>query len=108
MARERCNGKSIKTTRWAEAEWLWLAEVSKSVGLTRSEFVRQATLTVARAAASGCVPYFVSGHAVPPQNTAINDFSTSTAQAGGGGKAVMEEPNPIRRGADHRAKPRRG
>jgi len=97
-----------KAMRWGDAEWIWLAEVAKSVGLSRSEFVRRSAMLAAQAASAGLAPYFVSGPKATPQNTAINDFSTPSAQAVGGGKAVMEEPNPIRRGADHRAKPRRG
>lgn len=97
-----------KAMRWDEADWVWVGQIAKTVGLTRSAFVKRAALAAARATASGLTPYFVSGPKAPPQNTAINDFSNQTAQQVGGGKSLMEEPNPIRRGADHRAKPRRG
>lgn len=107
---EKKNIKALlpQPMRWRESDWTWLAEVAKSVGLSRSEFVRQSAMAAANATASGMTPYFVSGPKATPQNTAINDFSTKTAQQVAGEKAVMEEPNPIRRGADHRAKPRRG
>lgn len=97
-----------KAMRWGEAEWAWLAEVAKSVSLSRSEFVRRSALLAANAHAAGLSSYFVSGAKATPQNTAINDFSNRTAQQVRGGKPLMEEPNPISRGADHRAKPRRG
>ncbi len=97
-----------KAMRWGDAEWAWLAEVAKSVGLSRSEFVRRSAMLAAQATAAGLTPYFVGGPQAQGQNTAINDFSTKTAQRVAGGKAVMEEPNRIRRGADHPAKTRRG
>ena len=104
MSPERASrDKVIEGVQWRTEDWLWLREIAESVGLTRSAFVREAALAAARATANGLTPYFVVRPKAPPQNTAINDFSTSTAKAGGGGKAVMEEPNPIRRGADHRA-----
>jgi hypothetical protein len=109
MKAERASKEKIlESIQWRTADWLWLAEVAKSVGMSRSAFVRESALLAAKATAAGLTPYFVSGAKAPPQNTAINDFSNQTAQQVGGGKAVMEEPNPISRGADHRAKPRRG
>ncbi len=94
--------------RWPEKDWVWVGEVAKSIGMSRSAFVRESALLAAKATAAGLTPYFVEWPKAKPQNTAINDFSNQTAKQVGGGKAVMEEPNPIRRGADHRAKPRRG
>ena len=99
---------SLKPIQWNEDDWVWLAKIAKSVGMSRSAFVRESALLAAKATEAGLTPYFVGGPKAFPQNTAINDFSNQTAKQVGGGKAVMGEPNPISRGADHRAKPRRG
>ena len=69
-----------KPIRWDDAEWAWLAEVAKSVGLTRSSFIKFATLTMARSTAGGLPSYSVSG---TPQNTHPNQISRPIAKQGG-------------------------
>ncbi len=108
MEGKQSKARMAMPTRWDAADWAYLAQVAKSIGTNRSDFIRTAALNAARAISSLSSSYFVEGPKAPPQNTAINDFSNSTAKAGGGGKSLMGEPNRIRRGASNPAKPRRG
>lgn len=89
-----------KPMRWNDADWVWLAEVAKSIGLTRSAFIRQAALTAAQSAAIGLHPYSVQGPKATSQNTRINFFGTegTTKAATGGGRA------PVRSRSDCEAK----
>ena len=80
--------------RWHESDWAWLAEVAKSVGVSRSEFVRRAALLAAKATEAGLTSYSVSG---TPQNTRTNHFDHSIAQqgsgrSGGGGSRSRSKP----------------
>ena len=70
-----------KPIRWDNAEWAWLAEVAKSVGLTRSSFIKFATLQMARATTGSGLPYSVSG---TPQNTRPNQLFPAIAKQGEG------------------------
>lgn len=81
-----------KPMRWPDSDWLFLAVVAKSCGLTRSAFVRRAALAAANSAASGVLPYFVSGPKGTPQNTRINLFLTEGKQklAAGGGQDAAD------------------
>jgi len=86
-----------KAMRWGEAEWAWLAEVAKSVGLSRSEFVRRSALLAANAHAAGLSSYFVRGAQATPQNTRINQSDRTIAKQGGGriggcGERTLSEP----------------
>ena len=108
MAQQTGKKPPPKAMRWGDADWAWLGAVAKSVGLSRSEFVRRSAMLAARATASGLSPYFVSGHAVPPQNTTTSEFGATDATAAGDTKAMVAPTNPISRAADHRAKTRSG
>ena len=80
MSRKVAEQKTLKGTRWKPTEWAWLAEIAKSAGLSRSEFVRRSALMAARAAAAGVGPYFVERAIAPPQNTRINLFPGEAGQ----------------------------
>ena len=67
--------------RWHESDWAWLAEVAKSVGVSRSEFVRRAALLAAKATEAGLTSYSVSG---TPQNTHPNQLLPAIAKQGKG------------------------
>ncbi|WP_157077029.1 hypothetical protein [Curvibacter delicatus] len=80
----------MKPIRWREADWERVSEVAKSVGLSRSEFVRSASLRAAEAVLSGGLPYFVEGAGATTQNTRIDLFrpeGDQKADTGGGRNA---------------------
>lgn len=89
-----------KPMRWDDADWAWLADVAKSIGLTRSAFIRNAAITAAQATVMGFHPYSVQGPQATSQNTRINLFRPEGAQklAPGGGQA------PVRSRSDCEAK----
>ncbi|MYM83050.1 hypothetical protein GTP44_13925 [Duganella sp. FT50W] len=91
MAGKLTGTASLKVTRWAAEDWAWLAEVAKSVGLSRSDFVRKAAMAAATATANGMAPYFVEGPSGTRQNTRTNlleQKSTSVEVRASGAKGV--------------------
>lgn len=106
MARKQEDGRLLRTIQWHDEQWLWLAEVAKSVGLTRSEFVRRSAHAAAQATANGMAPYFVMGGKATPQNTRTNFFRTegTTKKISGGdlgasvvrGAIAEQRPTPAR------------
>jgi hypothetical protein len=73
-----------KPIRWDDAEWAWLAEVAKSVGLTRSGFIKFAAHSMARATQAGLPAYSVGVAIATPQNTRPNQFDLINRQIEGG------------------------
>ncbi len=73
-----------KPIRWNDAEWAWLAEVAKSIGLTRSGFIKLATLSMARATEAGLPSYSVDVAIATSQNTRPNKLSPLNRQIEGG------------------------
>ena len=69
---------AMRHMRWPEDQWVFLGEVAKATGVSRSELVREAAMAYAARKAAG-LPYSVSG---TPQNTAANNFPTSNAKQG--------------------------
>ena len=100
MAAKLSGVESLKAMRWPAEEWAWLAEVARSVGISRSEFVRRATIGAAKALEMGLTPYSVQGAKATPQNTRIN-FSGSEGdiKAAAGGRRA-----PVRSRSDCEAK----
>ena len=80
--------ENLRPIRWRHEDWFVLGDVAKSVGLTRSDFIRRAALAAADAHQNGMTPYFVSGPKASPQNTRINLFRPAGDQklATGGGQ----------------------
>lgn len=73
-----------KPMRWPNADWDFLAVVSKSLGMSRSAFVRNAALTAAKATAAGLTPYSVAVAKSTPQNTRPNQLFPAIAKQGEG------------------------
>lgn len=80
--------KALQSIQWRHEDWFRLGDVAKSVGLTRSDFIRRAALAAADAHQNGMTPYFVSEPKASPQNTRINLFRPAGDQklATGGGQ----------------------
>jgi hypothetical protein len=74
MAGKVMGKESFKTIRWPQEDWAWLDQIARSVGMTRSKFVREAALAAAEATANGHTPYFVEGPKATRQNTRTNLF----------------------------------
>jgi len=72
--------QNLQPIRWKEEDWFTLADIAKSLGITRSDFIRGATMTAAKNVALGVIPYFVSEVKTSPQNTHINLFSDEGRQ----------------------------
>lgn len=107
MAKKVQKPRPLKAIQWQDADWLWLAEVSKSLGLTRSDFVRRAALAAAEATANGMTPYFVRGGETPPQNMGANFFQDrkglqktipggDRGASAGRGAIAKQRPTPAR------------
>ena len=92
MEKKKQKQATPKPMRWDDSDWLFLAKVSKSCGLTRSAFVRHAAIAAAKSAANGVPPYFVEVAKATPQNTRINLFLTEGKQklAPGGGQNAAD------------------
>ena len=58
--------------RWDAKDWAWLDEVAKTLGISRSEFFRNAALEAAKATTSSQPPYFVGCQSGTRQNTRTN------------------------------------
>ena len=86
-----------KPMRWPDADWDFLALVAKSLGVSRSAFVRNAALTAAKATAAELPPYSVAVAKSTPQNTRTNQISRPIAkqrgsEVGGGGSRSRSKP----------------
>ena len=85
------NESPRRTLRWEDESWEQIGKIAQSVGLTRSEFIRRATL------AAAALPHALSGQAFSPLNAASDTGTHSRnglrKQAGsqneGGGKATI-------------------
>lgn len=74
---------NIRPVRWDEAEWQWLATVAKSIGLSRSEFVRRSAREAAKAAVALIPSYSVGGASATPQNTRPNENGSGMRKQAG-------------------------
>ncbi len=84
--------KALQSIQWPDADWDYVGEVARSIGLTRSAFVRNAALNAARAVAGSVSPYSVGEAEATPQNTRIKLFSGEAGQklAPGGGQDAAD------------------
>ena len=100
MAAQKKSALAMQHIRWRQEEWVWLAGISKPLGISRSEFIRRATIGAANALNMGLSPYSVQGAKATSQNTRINFFETegNTKADTGGGRA------PVRSRSDCEAK----
>lgn len=83
MAAKLSGVESLKAMRWPQDEWAWLAEVAKSVGVSRSEFVRRSAIGAAKALELGLSPYSVIGAGATTQNTRPNGNGPGLRQQAG-------------------------
>lgn len=97
---QAANGKGMQSIQWADSDWDYVGEVARSIGLTRSAFVRNAALNAARAVAGSLSPYSVGGATAAPQNTRINQSRRTiakqgAAELGGAGSRTRLAPQAI-------------
>lgn len=94
MDEKKSKAAPTRPIRWHDADWIFVGEVAKSVGLSRSAFVKRSALLAAEATRAGLTPYSVSG---TPQNTRPNQISRPIAkqggsEVGGGGSRSRSKP----------------
>lgn len=97
---------NLRPIRWQHHDWFRLGDVAKSVGLTRSDFIRRAALAAADAHQNGMTPYSVRGPKATPQNMGANFFRSEgdTKKISGGdlgasvgrGAIAKQRPTPAR------------
>jgi hypothetical protein len=81
---QAARGKALQSIQWVDTDWDYIGDVARSIGLTRSAFVRNAALNAARAVAGSLSPYSVDGATATPQNTRPNQSRNPIAKQGGG------------------------
>jgi hypothetical protein len=81
---QAARGKALQSIQWVDTDWDYIGDVARSIGLTRSAFVRNAALNAARAVAGSLSPYSVDGATATPQNTAANQSDLTRAKQGAG------------------------
>lgn len=67
--------QQMKAIRWDEDDWGMLATLAAKVGLTRSAFIKQATLGEAAKVLAGEAPQYVSGPKASTHTGGANTFS---------------------------------
>lgn len=94
-------GRGTWGIQWENADWDYVGAVARNAGLTRSEFIRRATLSAAKALELGLTSYYAGGASPTPHNTRANLFSSEGDQkaATGGGRGA-----PDRSRSDGKAK----
>lgn len=65
----------LKAIRWHEDDWEMVGKLAARVGLTRSAFVKQATLGEAAKVLAGEAPQYVSGPKASTHTGGANTFS---------------------------------
>jgi hypothetical protein len=104
--------QQMKAIRWDEADWGMLATLAAKVGLTRSAFIKQATLGEAARILAGGVPYFVGGgpEATTTQNTRTNISGPLSVAKGAGdvGAGSRRRRRGVAKGAEEEATKKRG
>jgi hypothetical protein len=63
--------QNLKTIRWNEAEWERVRETAEAVGLTRSEFVRRATLAAMHLPSALCGALFSAHNAASVPSSSV-------------------------------------
>ncbi len=86
MQKNQQERHNLRGIRWDENDWDALAEVARSVGLSRSDFVRSAALHAAQAVKAGVTPYFVGEANASLQNMGASFFSWEADQKIGSGR----------------------
>ena len=86
MQKNQTEKHDLRAIRWDEKDWDSLAKVARSVGLSRSDFVRSAALHAAKAVQAGVTPYFVGEANASLQNMGASFFSSEGDQKIGSGR----------------------
>lgn len=81
--------QQMKAIRWDEDDWGMLATLAAKFGLTRSAFIKQATLGEAARVLAGGVPYFVGRPTVGIQNTHTSNSDPLSLIQGDGNDGVV-------------------
>ena len=84
MEAKKSNAAPLRAIRWNESDWTFVGEIAKSIGLSRSAFVKRAALASAAAVSAFGSKYSVDGATATPQNTRPNKLSPINRQSEGG------------------------
>lgn len=100
----------MKAIRWDETDWEMVGKLAAKTGMTRTDFVKRATLAAAAEVLAGGVPYFVKGPQATTQNTRINNSGPLSEAKGDGivGAGDRRRRRGVAKGADDAAKKKRG
>lgn len=100
---------NLKAIRWDEADWDMVGKLATRVGLSRSAFIKQATLGEAARVLAGGVPYFVGGPQATTQNTRTNISGPLSAAKGDGndGAGSRRRRRGVAKGAEEEATKKR-
>lgn len=83
MTDKKKNG-DMKSIRWDSTDWDMVGMLAAKTGMTRTDFVKRATLAAAAEVLAGGVPYFVGGPQATTQNTRINNSGPQSKAKGDG------------------------
>lgn len=110
MPGKKQSHENMKAIRWNVEDWEMVGVLAAKIGLSRSAFVKQATLGEAARVLAGGVPYFVKGPQATTQNTRINNSGPQSAAKGDGivGASDRRRRRGVAKGADDAAKKKRG
>ena len=93
MDAKKSKAAPTRPIRWHDADWIFVGEVAKSIGLSRSAFVKRSALLAAEATKAGLTPYSVGGARATPQNTRPNKITKPIAKQVGSEVCGGGEPN---------------
>lgn len=65
----------VKTVRFHKEDWAIVAALSTKLGVTRSEFIKRATMDAASRVLAGAASHYAGGPSVNPHNGGANTFS---------------------------------
>lgn len=71
----------VKTVRFHKEDWAIVAALSAKLGLTRSEFIKRATMDAASRVLAGAAPHYAGGPTVAPHNGGAKTFPTAKRAA---------------------------
>ena len=95
----------IKTVRFPKEDWAIVVALSTKLGISRSEFIKRATMREAGLALAGAAPHYQEGPRAIPDNGGANTFSNAKQTTKRGrdehGASAEVKPKP----ADARKKP---
>lgn len=95
----------VKTVRFPKEDWAIVAALATKLGVTRSEFIKRATMEAASRVLAGAAPHYAGGPTVTPHNGGANTLvhAKQGAKRGTESRGASAEVKP--RPADARKKP---